>query len=64
MIALKYDSWDDFMYFVVGASLAAGRVFWVGSEGGTNKALKNESNENVEVYVSRDKKVGTLKVRR
>lgn len=52
------------MYFVVGASLAAGRVFWVGSEGSSNKALKNENNENVEVYVSRDKKVGTLKVRR
>ena len=64
MIALKYDSWDDFMYFVAGASLAAGRVFWVGSEGSSTKALKNENNENVEVYVSRDKKVGTLKVRR
>lgn len=64
MIALKYDSWDDFMYFVVGASLAAGRVFWVGSEGDSNKALKNESDGTVEVYVSKDKKIGTLKVRR
>ena len=64
MLALKYDSWDDFMYFVVGASLAAGRVFWVGSEGASNKALKNESDGTVEVYVSKDKKIGTLKVRR
>lgn len=64
VITLKYDSWDDYFYFVVGASLAAGRVFWVGSEGDSNKQLKNNSNNNVSVYLDKDKKIGTVRVRR
>lgn len=58
---MKYDSWDDFIYFVIGASIASGRMFWVGDDGKTNKGL---SNTETSAKISRDGKVATLSVRR
>lgn len=40
---MKYDSWSDFKFFVVGASLAAGRSIWVGDDGQDNKYIKTLS---------------------
>lgn len=58
---MKYDSWDDFIYFIVGASIASGRVFWVGEDGNTNKGL---SGTETSAKISRDGKVATLSTRR
>lgn len=58
---MKYDSWDDFLYFIIGASIASGRVFWVGEEGETNKYLNNTETN---LSISRDGNVATLSVRR
>lgn len=33
---MKYDSYEEYSYFVLGASIAAGRVFWT-KDGDTNK---------------------------
>ena len=60
---MKYDSWTDFKYFVMGASIAAGRVFWVGEEGTTNKHLDRSETE-ISTSISSDGKVGTVKVKR
>lgn len=38
---MKYDSWDDFKFFIVGASIASGRSFWTGGTD-TNKRLKDD----------------------
>lgn len=61
MVTLKYDSWDDFLYFIVGASIASGRVFWVGEDGKTNKGLNDTETS---ASISRDGNVATLSVRR
>lgn len=61
MDTLKYDSWDDFLYFIIGASIASGRVFWVGEDGETNKYLNNTETN---LSISRDGNVATLSVRR
>ena len=56
---MKVDSWDDFRYFVMGASIASGRVFWVGGNADTNKKLIS----NVSTSLSRDKKEFSIHVR-
>lgn len=58
---MKYDSWDDFIYFIIGASIASGRVFWVGEDGKTNKGLNSTETS---ARISRDGNVATLSVRR
>ena len=58
---MKYDSWDDYIYFIIGASIASGRMFWVGDDGKTNKGLYNTETS---ASISRDGKVATLSIRR
>ena len=36
---MKYDSWDDYKWFILGAALASSKIFWTG-EGNSNKQLK------------------------
>lgn len=36
---MKYDSWDDYKWFILGAALTSSKVFWTG-EGDSNKQLK------------------------
>lgn len=50
---MKYDSYDDFKFFILGASITSGRVFWVGEEGNTNKS--------VSCSLSNDGKVASIK---
>ena len=35
---MKYDSWDDYKWFLLGAALTSSKVFWTG-EGNSNKQL-------------------------
>lgn len=42
---MKYDSFDDVLYFIIGASIASGSVFWLGKEGRFNKELKEYIDE-------------------
>lgn len=58
---MKYDSYNDFMYFIMGASIASGRMFWVGEEGSTNKKIKSDSE--LISSVSKDGTVARLSVR-
>ena len=58
---MKYDSYNDFRYFVMGASIASGRMFWVGEEGSTNKGIKN--NTEITSSVSKDGNVAKLSIR-
>lgn len=58
---MKYDSYNDFMYFIIGASIASGRMFWVGEEGSTNKKIKSDSE--LISSVSKDGTVARLSVR-
>ena len=58
---MKYDSYDDYIYFIMGASIASGRVFWVGEDGNTNKGLKDTS---ILTSMSRDGRVVTISQRR
>ena len=56
---MKVDSWDDFRYFVMGASIASGRVFWVGG----NAAAHIQLIRNACTSLSRDKKAFSIHVR-
>lgn len=58
---MKYDSYNDFMYFIIGASIASGRMFWVGEEGSTNKKIRSDSE--LISSVSKDGTVARLSVR-
>jgi hypothetical protein len=58
--ALKYDSYDDYIYFIMGASIASGRIFWVGEDGKTNKGLKDTD---ISTSLSRDGRVITISQR-
>ena len=58
---MKYDSYNDFMYFIMGASIASGRMFWVGEEGSTNKKIR--SNSELISSISKDGTVARLSVR-
>lgn len=58
---MKYDSYNDYIYFIMGASIASGRGFWVGSEGDSNKNLKNT--ETI-VSMSNNNRVARMSVRR
>ena len=58
---MKYNSYNDFMYFIMGASIASGRMFWVGEEGSTNKKIR--SNSELISSVSKDGTVARLSVR-
>lgn len=58
---MKYDSYNDFIYFIMGASIASGRMFWVGEEGSTNKKIR--SNSELISSVSKDGTVARLSVR-
>lgn len=58
---MKYDSYNDFMYFIMGASIASGRMFWVGEEGSTNKKIRSDSE--LISSVSKDGTVARLSVR-
>lgn len=50
---MKYDTWNDYFYFIVGASLASGRQFWTGdSDSGQNKKLVN-SNVNNDINITK-----------
>ena len=56
---MKYSSWDDYKWFVLGASLASSGVLWSG-KGQSNKEIKaslNEDNSILSFSVS-DKKGG------
>lgn len=48
---MKYDSWDDYKWFLLGAALASSKVFWTG-DGNSNKHLKTD--------ISSDGKVASL----
>lgn len=39
---MKYDTWEDFRFFILGASIAAGRTFWTNT-GESNKSTKVKS---------------------
>ena len=58
---MKYDSYNDFMYFIMGASIASGRMFWVGEEGSTNKKIRSDSE--LISSISKDGTVARLSVR-
>ena len=60
---MKYDSWDDFFYFILGASIASGRSFWVGENGGSNKkSTKNSKGiQNIQASISKDGRVVRLR---
>ena len=58
---MKYDSYNDFIYFIMGASIASGRMFWVGEEGSTNKKIRSDSE--LISSVSKDGTVARLSVR-
>lgn len=58
---MKYDSYSDFIYFIMGASIASGRVFWVGDEGSTNKKIK--TNTEISSSISKDGNVARLSLR-
>ena len=58
---MKYDSYNDFMYFIMGASIASGRMFWVGEDGSTNKKIRSDSE--LISSVSKDGTVARLSVR-
>ena len=58
---MKYDSYNDFMYFIMGASIASGRMFWVGEKGSTNKKIR--SNSELISSISKDGTVARLSVR-
>ena len=60
---MKYDSWDDFFYFIMGASIASGRRFWVGENAATNK-WNEYSEESIETSKSKNGAIGKIKVRR
>lgn len=60
---MKYDSFDDFFFFVVGASIASGRTFWAGKNTPTNKYLVDTDNK-VSISVSEANGVRTTKVRK
>lgn len=51
---MKYDSYEDYSCFIMGASIAASRVFWTG-EGSTNKGPVN-----IVEGISKDGKVASL----
>lgn len=53
----------DFEAFLLGASLAAGRVFWVG-QGGTSNVTIGKSDKNYNIYtgLSADGKIAIMKV--
>lgn len=48
---MKYDSWTDYKWFLLGAALTSSKVFWAG-EGNSNKQLKTN--------VSQDGSVASL----
>lgn len=48
---MKYDSWSDYKWFLLGAALTSSKVFWT-NEGNSNKQLKTS--------VSKDGKVASL----
>ena len=58
---MKYDSYNDFIYFIMGASIASGRMFWVGEDGSTNKKIRSDSE--LISSVSKDGTVARLSVR-
>ena len=58
---MKYDSYNDFIYFIIGASISSGRMFWVGEEGSTNKKIRSDSE--LISSVSKDGTVARLSVR-
>lgn len=39
---MKFDSFDDVFYFILGASISSGSVFWLGKQGRFNKGLKEQ----------------------
>lgn len=58
-MADKYNIASDRIYFVMGASIAAGRSFWING-GQTGKGVKEQ---NVSLKISKDGNVGTFKIR-
>lgn len=58
-MANKYNLANDRIYFIIGASMAAGRSFWM-ENGETGKGLKDKT---VSLKISNDGKVGTFKFR-
>lgn len=36
---MKYDSWEDYKWFILGAALTSSKVFWT-NKGNSNKQLK------------------------
>lgn len=58
---MKYDSYNDFKYFIMGASIASGRMFWVGEEGSTNKGIKTD--KEIISSISKDGNVAKLSMR-
>lgn len=49
---MKYDSWSDYKWFVLGAALTSSKIFWEGT-GESNKQIKND--------ISNDGSVASLK---
>ena len=41
---MKYSSYDDYKWFLLGCAITAGEIFWKG-EGSTNKGLTTEVSE-------------------
>lgn len=56
---MKYDSYDEYFYFLLGASISSGREFWVGENTETNKSIKNE---NTTVTLNNNTDTVTIKV--
>lgn len=56
---MKFDSYDDYKYFILGASISSGRIFWSG-EYGSNKGIKAED-VNIDYNISKDGNILTMK---
>lgn len=53
---MRFSMADDRIYFIMGASIAAGRAFWLKNQS-SNKGLKND----FDTKLSKDGKVLTIK---
>lgn len=50
---MKYDSWDDYFYFIIGLSVSSGRNFWVGGTENSNISF-NENSVTVNINNNED----------
>lgn len=61
---MKYDSWDDVLAFIIGASMSGGTRIWEGGDAPTNKGLVDGNYGKSETVISVSDDGSKMRIRR